>query len=71
MIKEKTGSVPKILNASGCHAPNAERERVAAEIIRPALLPRDFAINPARAPPIMHPVSALETTNPFTESAIF
>ena len=71
MMNEKTGRVPKTLNNSGCHAPNAETESVAAEIISPALLPRDFAINPASAPPIMHPVSALETTNPLTESAIF
>jgi hypothetical protein len=70
MMKENTGSVPNTLNSSGCHAPKAERERVAAEIINPTLLPRDFAINPASAPPIIHPVRALETTNPFTESAI-
>ena len=70
IMKENTGNVPNTLNISGCHAPNAEIESVAAEIINPTLLPRDLAINPARAPPIIHPVRALETTNPFTESAI-
>ena len=63
--------MPKRLSASGCHAPIAETVSVPAEIIKPIFRPKDFATNPARAPPIMHPIRALDTTNPLTESAYF
>ena len=60
--------MPNIFSFSGFHAPTADMENASAAIINPFLLPIDFDMKPAIAPPIMHPINALDMVKPFTES---
>ena len=62
--------MPNTLKVSGFHAPTAETKNATAAINKPFLRPNDFEINPAEAPPMIQPISALAITKPFTAQKV-
>ena len=56
-------------NNSGSAEPSAEIKNKTPAINSPFFLPNFLPTSPARAPPTIHPMSAMETSHPFKELA--